>query len=153
MDANRLMQDIYKIAKRLESVQLFNHAFPFNYTEMQLMKEILRAKAAGGRVISSGLAKALGITRSAVSQMVTKLEAKNIVKRVPDEHDRKIAYIELSDAARAQYEEMKGHVNALLGSVIDRLGGKKVATFVESANEFIDAFDEAVAEHASASEA
>lgn len=145
MEANRLLQELYSIARRLESAQLFNHAFPFNNTEMQLIKEILRAKETGGRMISSHLAKVLGITRSAVSQMVSKLEAKNVVKRVPDDKDRKIAYIELSDTARAQYEDMKGRVNAILSSVIGELGDEKVETFVKSAHEFVDAFDGAVA--------
>ena len=145
MEANRLLQELYSIARRLESAQLFNHAFPFNNTEMQLIKEILRAKETGGRMISSRLAKVLGITRSAVSQMVSKLEAKNVVKRVPDDKDRKIAYIEHSDTARAQYEDMKGRVNAILSSVIGELGDEKVETFVKSAHEFVDAFDGAVA--------
>lgn len=145
MEANRLLQELYSIARRLESAQLFNHAFPFNNTEMQLIKEILRAKETGGRMISSRLAKVLGITRSAVSQMVSKLEAKNVVQRVPDDKDRKIAYIELSDSARAQYENMKERVNAILSSVIGELGDEKVETFVKSAHEFVDAFDGAVA--------
>ena len=145
MEANRLLQELYSIARRLESAQLFNHAFPFNNTEMQLIKEILRAKETGGRMISSRLAKVLGITRSAVSQMVSKLEAKNVVQRVPDDKDRKIAYIELSDTARAQYEDMKDRVNAILCSVIGELGDEKVETFVKSAHEFVDAFDGAVA--------
>ena len=145
MEANRLLPELYRIARRLESAQLFNHAFPFNNTEMQLIKEILRAKETGGRMISSRLAKVLGITRSAVSQMVSKLEAKNVVKRVPDDKDRKIAYIELSDTARAQYEDMKDRVNAILSSVIGEHGDEKVETFVKSAHEFVDAFDGAVA--------
>ena len=145
MEANRLLQELYSIARRLESAQLFNHAFPFNNTEMQLIKEILRAKETGGRMISSRLAKVLGITRSAVSQMVSKLEAKNVVQRVPDDKDRKIAYIELSDTARAQYEDMKERVNAILSSVIGELGDEKVETFVKSAHEFVDALDGAVA--------
>mgnify|MGYP002803126726 FL=1 len=145
MEANRLMRELYDIARRLDSVQLFNHAFPFNNTEMQLIKEILQAKEAGKKIISSRLAEALGITRSAVSQMVNKLEAKNGVKRVADDKDRKIAYLELSDSARTRYEDMKERINAILGSVIEELGNDKVETFVNSANEFVDAFDGAVA--------
>lgn len=145
MEANRLMRELYDIARRLDSVQLFNHAFPFNNTEMQLIKEILQAKEAGKKIISSRLAEALGITRSAVSQMVNKLEAKNVVERVADDKDRKIAYIELSDSARTRYEDMKERINAILGSVIEELGNDKVETFVNSANEFVDAFDGAVA--------
>ena len=145
MEANRLMRELYDIARRLDSVQLFNHAFPFNNTEMQLIKEILQAKEAGKKIISSRLAEALGITRSAVSQMVSKLESKNIVKRVPDKKDRKIAFIELSDSARAINEDMKNRLNALLGRVIEKLGDEKIDSFVASANEFVDAFDGVVA--------
>ena len=141
MDANRLFREMYNIVKRLENIQLFNHAFPFNNTVMQLIREVLRVEETGGHIISSDLAKVLGITRSAVSQMVSKLESKNIVKRVPDKKDRKIAFIELSDSARAIYEDMKNRLNALLGRVIEKLGDEKIDSFVASANEFVDAFD------------
>lgn len=145
MEANRLMQEIYSICKRLEGIRLLNHRFPFNNTEMQMIKEILRVKETGGRIISSELAKVLGVTRSAVSQMVNKLEAKNIVKRVADDTDRKIAYIELSDSAKELYENMKGQINELMSGIIARLGERKVDAFVAGANEFIDAFDEEAA--------
>ena len=144
MEANRLMRELYDIARRLDSVQLFNHAFPFNNTEMQLIKEILQAKEAGKKIISSRLAEALGITRSAVSQMVNKLEAKNVVKRVADDKDRKIAYIELSGRALEVYEELKGRVGRIMDLVVARLGSKKVEKFIQSANEFVDVFGEAV---------
>ena len=106
VEASELLKEIYSIAHRLEGVSVFNRALPFNDTEMQMMKEIVRVNESGGRIISSKLAKSLCITRSAVSQMVTKLEARGVVRRVPDETDKKIAYIELSDSARCVYEKM-----------------------------------------------
>ena len=140
-----LMQEVYKLVKKLASVKIFDHGFMFNNTEIQMMKEIVRVKEEGGRIISSRLAKELGITRSAVSQMVKKLESKGVVRRVPDSRDKKIAYIELSDTARAQYEDMKDRVNAILSSGIGERGDEKVETFVKGAHEFVDAFDGAVA--------
>ena len=114
MDANSLMREIYNIAKRLEGIKIFKHAFPFNNTEMQMMKEIVRVKEEGKRIISSDLAKELGVTRSAVSQIVNKLEKQDIVRRVPDDRDRKIAYIELSESARGVYEHMKNEINRII---------------------------------------
>ena len=146
MEANRLMRELYDIARRLDSVQLFNHAFPFNNTEMQMMREIIAAKERGSRVISSGLAKLLGITRSAVSQMVKKLEAKGVVRRVPDSRDKKMAYIELSEKARSIYEESRARVNGLLERTVAKLGEEKVEHFITGTNEFIDAFCEATEE-------
>ena len=136
---------IFTMLKKMEGVALTKARSHFNNSEMRLLGEILLADYSGKRIISTQLATRLGITRSAVSQMVNKLESRGIVKRVPDDKDRKIAYIELSDTARAQYEDMKGRVNAILSSVIGELGDEKVETFVKSAHEFVDAFDGAVA--------
>lgn len=146
MEGNNLMQEMYAIGKRLEELKIFHRAMPFNNTEMQMMREIIAAKERGSRVISSGLAKLLGITRSAVSQMVKKLESKGVVRRVPDSRDKKIAYIELSDKARSIYEESRARVNGLLERIVEKLGEEKVEHFITGTNEFIDAFCEATEE-------
>lgn len=146
MEGNNLMQEMYAIGKRLEELKIFHRAMPFNNTEMQMMREIIAAKERGSRVISSGLAKLLGITRSAVSQMVNKLESKGVVRRVPDSRDKKIAYIELSDKARSIYEESRARVNGLLERIVEKLGEEKVEHFITGTNEFIDAFCEATEE-------
>lgn len=146
MEGSNLMQEMYAIGKRLEELKIFHRAMPFNNTEMQMMREIIAAKERGSRVISSGLAKLLGITRSAVSQMVNKLESKGVVRRVPDSRDKKIAYIELSDKARSIYEESRARVNGLLERIVAKLGEEKVEHFITGTNEFIDAFCEATEE-------
>ena len=146
MEGSNLMQEIYAIGKRLEELKIFHRAMPFNNTEMQMMREIIAAKERGSRVISSGLAKLLGVTRSAVSQMVNKLESKGVVRRVPDSRDKKIAYIELSDKARSIYEESRARVNGLLERIVAKLGAEKVEHFITGTNEFIDAFCEATEE-------
>ena len=146
MEGSNLMQEMYAIGKRLEELKIFHRAMPFNNTEMQMMREIIAAKERGSRVISSGLAKLLGITRSAFSQMVKKLEAKGVVRRVPDSRDKKIAYIELSDKARSIYEESRARVNGLLERIVAKLGAEKVEHFITGTNEFIDAFCEATEE-------
>ena len=144
MDANYLVRAIYNIAKRLDDMKIFKHTFPFNNTEMEIMKEIVHVKEEGGRIISSDLAKELGVTRSAVSQIVNKLEKQNVVRRVPDERDRKIAYIELSESARGIYEKIKDEINRVMGEIIAKLGEKKVQDFIDYADEFVGAFDAAV---------
>ena len=127
-----LMQEVYKLVKKLAAVKIFDHGFMFNNTEIQMMKEIVRVKEEGGRIISSRLAKELGITRSAVSQMVNKLEKQNIVMRVPDERDKKIAYIELSSDANVVYEDIKGRISAVMSEILAKLGEEKVRGFLNS---------------------
>ena len=140
METNKLMQDIYSICKKLDDIKIFYHAVPFNNTEMQMIREIVLVKESGEHIIASSLAKKLGITRSAVSQIVNKLEKNNIIKRFPDPMDKKVAFIELSENAVSVYEETKRRVNVFLEQVVE----KKVENFIKGANEFIDAFEEVV---------
>lgn len=144
MDANRLMQEIYSISKQLEGAREVYHSLPFNNTEMLMMREIVVAQGEGRRLISSRLAEKLDITRSAVSQIVNKLEAKKIVRRVPDAKDRKIAYIELTDEAYGAYADIKRRINAVLENLIARFGEGRLAKFLTEAHEFIGAFNSSV---------
>ncbi len=144
MDANRLMQEIYSISKQLEGAREVYHSLPFNNTEMLMMREIVVAQGEGRRLISSRLAEKLDITRSAVSQIVNKLEAKKIVRRVPDAKDRKIAYIELTEEAYGAYTDIKWRINAVLENLIARFGEGRLAKFLTEAHEFIGAFNSSV---------
>ena len=144
MDANRLMQEIYSISKQLEGAREVYHSLPFNNTEMLMMREIVVAQGEGRRLISSRLAEKLDITRSAVSQIVNKLEAKKIVRRVPDAKDRKIVYIELTEEAYGAYTDIKRRINAVLENLIARFGEVRLAKFLTEAHEFIGAFNSSV---------
>ena len=144
MDANRLMQEIYSISKQLEGAREVYHSLPFNNTEMLMMREIVVAQGEGRRLISSRLAEKLDITRSAVSQIVNKLEAKKVVRRVPDAKDRKIAYIELTEEAYGAYTDIKRRINAVLENLIARFGEGRLAKFLTEAHEFIGAFNSSV---------
>ena len=146
MDANDIMQEIYRIGRRLDDIRPFGQTKALSNTEMHMMREIVEASESGTRVISSQLAKKLGVTRSAVSQIVNKLENNNVVRRVPDKKDRKIAYIELSDFARGIFEEMKKRFALFLGKVVEKLGERRVEEFIGCANEFLDACSASVAE-------
>lgn len=144
MDANVLMQEIYSIGKQLEGARELYHVSPFNNTEMLMMREIVVAKQEGRRLISSRLAELLNITRSAVSQIVNKLEEANVVRRVPDAKDRKIAYIELSEEAYGVYENVERRVNRILNEIITRFGEDRVEHLLSEARKFVEAFNEAV---------
>lgn len=142
MDYNQTMQEIYSICKKFEEMRLFSKKIPFNSSELQLLKQIIYAAERGQRLISSEIARRLGITRSAVSQMVNKLEAKDIVRRVSDDSDRKIAYIELSENAYKYYERLRKDTDFFLQKLIEKIGEKEMGDFIRTANVFIDALNE-----------
>ena len=93
------LRRIFLLSKKVEEIMQTDKSTPFNTTELRLMKELLIARLEGTRLISTQIAKRLGVTRSSVSQMVNKLEAQGIVRRQADEVDRKIAYILMTEEA------------------------------------------------------
>ena len=72
---------IFTMLKKMEGVALTKVKSHFNNSEMRLLGEVILAGYDGKRIISTQLATRLGVTRSAVSQMVNKLEARGVVKR------------------------------------------------------------------------
>lgn len=129
---------IFTMLKKMEGVALTKVKSHFNNSEMRLLGEVILANYDGKRIISTQLADRLGVTRSAVSQMVNKLEARGIVKRVPDEVDRKIAYIELSDTALTYYNEEKGACCDFVGEIVEKMGADKLNELMNLSEQFID---------------
>lgn len=134
------LRRIFATLKRLENVMALANRKEYNTTEIRLMSEIVLAECEGRRLISTQIAKRLGITRSAVSQIVNKLEERGVICRVPDEVDRKIAYLEFSENSKDKMEEDVREYNALLNAVISRFGESKMEKMIT----LIDEFEKAV---------
>ena len=109
----------------MENITLVDRKNCLNNSELRMLGEIFSANREGKRLISTQLADRLNLTRSAISQMVNKLEKDGVVKRVPDEIDRKIAYIELSEIAYEKYVQAKEAASSELGEIISSFGVAK----------------------------
>lgn len=143
MEINEYLLKFICISKRMEETDLFADAAKLSKTEFRLIREILMEAENGRKIISSELARRLGITRSAVSQIVGKLESRGIVKRTAAPDDRKIAYIELSDHSLAVYEEQCRQANEIMEAVAAKLGKNKMDRLVAGYEEFSKALAEA----------
>ena len=138
----RYLKMIYSILKKRDTLVVADEIGRFNDTEVRLLVEILAAKYDGKRLISTQLAKALGVTRSAVSQIVNRLEEEGVVKRVADDVDRKIAYIEIAEEIMALYEEdLKGYLEHV-GVIIKKFGEEKFETLYSLVDEFLNLIEE-----------
>ena len=141
-DQNRMyLGKIFAMLKRMENVALIGKETRFNRSELRLLTEILLAKCEGKRLISTQLAKRLNITRSAVSQIVNQMEAQGIVKRVPDEVDRKIAYIEFTGEAMEHYEKEVETASKFVGALLEELGVEKMERLLVLAEDFANAVE------------
>ncbi len=133
MELNENVLKLICAGKKLENADFFTGYDKLSKTEFRLLQEIIVAGKNGKNIISSHLAKKLGITRSAVSQIVTKLERENIVRRVASPTDRKIAYVQLSDYSRELYEAQCARANALMERIIAEFGEEEFSNFIGNA--------------------
>ena len=96
------------------------------------------AEMEGKRMISTQLAKRLGVTRSSVSQMVNRLEKEGIVYRLDDDVDRKIAYIVMTDEAKELAKKELANWTAGLEAVVAQFGEENMDTMLSLLERFIE---------------
>ena len=137
------LHKMFGMMREIQSAMVMQQNDTFNSTEIRLMNEVIYAQAKGNRLISTKLADRLGITRSAVSQIVAKLEERGAVRRVPDAVDRKIAYVELTEEIMAKYKDVVDEYVNFVGMIIARMGVNKMDKFLSLAGEFYVAVEEA----------
>ena len=132
----KYLNDIFTIMKQMNGLAVADKETRFNHTEMRLLGEILAAKYVGKRLISTQLADLLGLTRSAISQIVNRLEEQGIVQRVADDVDRKIAYIEITEDALKTYGDDLRICVEFVGRVVKKFGMEKFNAMCVSFEEF-----------------
>ena len=140
---NEYLHKMFGMMREIQSAMVMQQNDTFNSTEIRLMNEVIYAQATGKRLISTKLAERLGITRSAVSQIVAKLEERGAVRRVPDAVDRKIAYVELTEEIMTKYKDVVDEYANFVGMIIARMGVNKMDKFLSLAGEFYVAVEEA----------
>ena len=135
---NEYLFKVFQLMKRREGLVVTDRKTHFNNTEMRMISELLAARYEGRRLISSQLAKMIGVTRSAVSQIVNKLEEEGVIVRIPSDKDKKIAYVELTDKTLETYREDIATCTAFVGSLVKELVEDNFEKMCVLFNAFID---------------
>ncbi len=141
MEINKYFIKLLQSIKAMDGLDFFMGKGKLSQTEFRLLLEIVLEGEKGKEIISSELARRLGITRSAVSQIVTKLEEKDVVKRVGSSTDKKIAYVKLSDKALAVFDEQGKRVNMLMESVVKEFGEDRMLSLIAEYDAFSAVFN------------
>lgn len=133
---------IFDIIKAKNRIVFHDGEMNFNDTELRLISEIVSATYEGKRLISTQLADALGITRSAVSQIVNRLEERGVVQRVADDIDKKIAYIIIAEDILDTYGEDLKNCYEFLHKAIGSFGEERFFRMCDDFEQFIGAINE-----------
>lgn len=137
---NDYVAEFIHILRKVEGLDLFPETAKLSKTEFRILREIIEESEKGNSIISSELARRIGITRSAISQIVNKMEQRGIVKRVSAPNDKKIAYIQLSESTHGVYEEQCKEAGDMLKKIVAVYGKENMDKFIASCNDLIDAF-------------
>lgn len=134
----KYLAKVFSILKKRDSIVIAGKNMNFSDNEFRLLGEIITEKRKGRRLIATELAKRLGVTRSAVSQMVNRLEAEGVVQRLPDDTDRKIAYIDITKTTEELYEKDLKICSNFIGKVIKEYGKDKFDEMCSLLDSFIE---------------
>ena len=132
----KYLNGIFSMMKDMDNLTIADKSTRFNSTEMRMIGEIMASRYVGKRLISTQLAQLLGITRSAVSQIVNRLEAQNVVRRVADDVDRKIAYVEITEEALETYGEDLEICVDFVGRVVEKFGEERFNNMCKAFEDF-----------------
>lgn len=146
MEINEYLIKCIQLMRNMENIDFFAGVHELSRTEFRLLREVILEAEKGKSIISSELARRLGITRSAVSQLVTKMEKDGVVNRVASPTDRKIAYIRLSENSRVVFEEQCRKANATMERIVAEVGEDKVRDFFNLYDEFSKSIDKVMKE-------
>ncbi len=135
-------ENLYTILTKTAELRIYNFG-DLNASEKRLVDAVFDASEKGERLISIQLAERLGVTRSAISQAINRLEEKQILQRVKDKKDKKIAYIEFTPAMRQSLDEQKASILAGLQKAMEKMGSSETEYFIRSADKFLRLYEEA----------
>lgn len=137
MKLNDYAMQLFGIMRTVDELKLFGDPVRLSRTELKLVMEVLAERSKGRDIISSELARRLGVTRSAVSQLVTKLEGSGIIARAAAPDDKKIAYVRLSERALAEFERQCREIDELFAVCAEKFGKERMQRLSVDSIDFV----------------
>ena len=141
MESGKYLNKLILTVKFLEGLDMMPANTNLTQTEFRLIREIVMEREAGKNIISSEIARRLNITRSAVSQLVNKLEKRGVIERMAAPDDRKIFYVVLSESSLNVFKRQCNETNKLINRVVEEFGKDKTDQLIELYEEFASVFD------------
>ncbi len=141
MESGKYLNKLILMIKFMDGLSVLPEGIGLTQMEFRLIREIVIENQAGKQIISSELARRLGVTRSAVSQLVAKLERRNLIKRVSSPTDHKIFYVALGDSTLAAFKKNWKAANAFVNRVVKEFGEENTDRLIELSEEFVKVFE------------
>lgn len=93
-------------------------------SELSILKVIHESEKEDKKINVTELSIILKMSKSAISQLIAKLEKKSLVKRKINIFDKKINYITLTETAKVIYQDNQKKYSEIADKVIEKMGKK-----------------------------
>jgi len=84
------------------------------------------------RCTSSELADSFCVGKSSVTAIINRLFDKNLIERLPDEKDRRVTYLRLTEAGLRLSEEMEDRIRELLSGYLQHFEKDEALRFIDT---------------------
>ncbi|WP_138753832.1 MarR family winged helix-turn-helix transcriptional regulator [Paenibacillus sinopodophylli] len=118
----------FLVNRRLNA--MFRELMPEDLTVDQL--STLRYLQLHNRSTSSELADIFCVGKSSITAIVTRLFDKNLIQRLPDEKDRRVIYLALTEEGRQICDHMNDKIDVLLAKYIEPFSEQEAIGFIET---------------------
>ena len=81
---------------------------------------------------STELADVFCVGKSSITAIVSRLVDKKLIERSPDDKDRRVTYLRLTDEGRRIVAELDGRIGALLGAYVSAFDEAEANQFIET---------------------
>lgn len=85
-----------------------------------------------GRTTSSELAEAFYVNRSAITAIINRLYDKGYIERVPDQHDRRVIQLQLTNSGQAVVAKGEEKIQKVLGTYLSQLEEREITAFLRT---------------------
>lgn len=85
-----------------------------------------------GKSTSSELADIFCVGKSSITAIVNRLFDKNLIKRLPDDKDRRVTYLALTEEGERISDELEGEIQKLLAKYIQPFHEEEALSFIQT---------------------
>ncbi|MFC4779447.1 MarR family winged helix-turn-helix transcriptional regulator [Paenibacillus sp. GCM10023252] len=125
---NRYEEASFTVNRRLSA--MMRELMPGDITIDQF--STLRYMRSRERTTSSELADVFCVGKSSITAIITRLVEKGFITRLPDEKDRRVTYLTLTQEGRDIASEMEGKIEDLLGGYLCHFDDEEAKLFIRT---------------------
>lgn len=135
----QLFESLMIFTRNIKESRNYSYISSLSFTEVKVffaMAKIYEQNSEKNCVQMSEISDLLGISKPALSQIVNKLEDKDLVERVFLKDDRRATYLKVTGNGVVIFKKHQQQVMDSMSQIVERMGEDDTKQFVSLLNEF-----------------